>query len=180
MLLRRVLGWGYRGFYEGNGDQKGWWEERGKRIVPIARLKSSGRILIPQLNHPPVRRRYLLSRSAPPQTSVTDHIGNKTKAKKPTAFKRSFIVLKTPGGTCFPGIPVTLIAGFFSSLDLISTIISSKKSRSCTEVKDSFSPLPVRCCFAWGVVMMGISRRREASTCSSKWSLECVGRLVVE
>lgn len=54
----------------------------------------------------------------------------------------------------------------------MSTNMSWKKSRSWTAVKASSGLLEsARWVLAWGVVMMGRSRRREASTLSSKWSL---------
>ena len=93
-----------------------------------------------------------------------------------TAFTKSFKVPRAPGGTCLPGIPVTLIAGWFvlpgaSDSTLMSK--SSKKSRACTAVKASASGLLcTRCCLACGVVMIGRSRRRDCSTSRSKWSLE--------
>lgn len=43
----------------------------------------------------------------------------------------------------------------------------SQKSSACTEVKES-PPLSDRWSLAWGVVMIGRSRRRRASTSSSK------------
>ena len=87
----------------------------------------------------------------------------KPKKEKRTAPNRSFNFPATPpgpGGTCFPGIPVTLMAAF---LFLIPTRHSSKKSRSCTAVKISEGSLlgEARWDFAWGVVMMGRSERRE-------------------
>ncbi len=54
----------------------------------------------------------------------------------------------------------------------MSMNMSWKKSRSWTAVKASSGLLEsARWVLAWGVVMMGRSRRREASTLSSKWSL---------
>lgn len=80
---------------------------------------------------------------------------------KLTAPNKSLIFPATPpgpGGTCFPGIPVTLIAAF---LPLISTRHSSKKSRSYTAVKASEGSLLAeeRWDLACGVVMMGRSER---------------------
>ena len=87
--------------------------------------------------------------------------GREGKGKKRTAPNKSFIFPATPpgpGGTCLPGIPVTLIAALFS-LPAISTRHSSKKSRSCTAVKASAGSLDAeaRCDLACGVVMMGRS-----------------------
>ena len=76
----------------------------------------------------------------------------------PTAPNKSFIFPATPpgpGGTCFPGMPVTLI---FAFLPLISTRHSSKWSRSYTAVKGSEEEEEEeRCDLACGVVMMGRS-----------------------
>lgn len=90
-----------------------------------------------------------------------------------TAPRRSLTTFNGPGGTCFPGIPVTLNAGFLPAPPACATPTSmlSKKSSACTCVKASPGSLLVRCAFAWGVVMMGRSRRSEASTSWSKWSL---------
>ncbi len=84
-----------------------------------------------------------------------------TKDWKPTAPNKSFIFPTTPpgpGGTCFPGMPVTLKAALVP-LPAISTMHSSKKSRSCTAVKASEGSLDAdaRCDLACGVVMMGRS-----------------------
>ena len=80
----------------------------------------------------------------------------------------SLAVPINPSGTCFPGIPVTFKPGI---LDLpsepfptASTIMLSKKSNACTLSNASPDPFPSRCDLAWGVVMMGRSRRRESST----------------
>ena len=75
----------------------------------------------------------------------------------PTAPSKSFIfpaMPPGPGGTCFPGMPVTLI---FAFLPLISTRHSSKWSRSCTAVNGSEEEEEERCDLACGVVMMGRS-----------------------
>lgn len=92
------------------------------------------------------------------------------EATKLTAATMSFNVPNTPGGTCFPGIPVNLTAAFFVE-PAMSTRISSKKSKSWTAVKASPAPLDARWDLACGVVMMGRERRREDSTSASKWSL---------
>lgn len=81
------------------------------------------------------------------------------KGRRLTAPNKSFIFPATPpgpGGTCFPGMPVTLIAAL-DSLPAISTRHSSKKSRSCTAVKASLLEADARCDLACGVVMMGRS-----------------------
>lgn len=74
-------------------------------------------------------------------------------------------------GTCFPGMPVTrnrYRPG--PAAPPISNIADSKESSADTLVNESAS-LFVRCDRAWGVVTIGRSRRREASTFWSKWSL---------
>lgn len=93
-----------------------------------------------------------------------------------TASARSCCPSKTScGSTCFPGIPVTLIAGTFeppSDPWRISSIMLWKKPRSYTDVKASpASGLLARCDFAWEVVIIGRERRSDASTSWSKWSL---------
>ena len=104
----------------------------------------------------------------PPPLASQQH--NTRKQEKLTASTTSFNVPNTPGGTCFPGMPVTLTAAFFSD-PAMSTRISSKKSKSWTAVKASPAPLDARWDLACGVVMMGRERRREDSTLASKWSL---------
>ena len=95
-----------------------------------------------------------------------------------TAFKYSFAApMIPPDGTCFSGIPTTLIpAGdrFSPSAGAAptSTKISSKKSTALTRMKDSPSGFfDERCALECGVVMMGSEHRREASTSWLKWSL---------
>ena len=78
---------------------------------------------------------------------------------KPTAPKKSFTFPTHPpgpGGTCFPGMAVTLTA---ASPPAIRTKHSSHTSRSVTAVKASAGPLDAaaRCDLACGVVMMGRS-----------------------
>ena len=75
-------------------------------------------------------------------------------------------------------MPVTRTRGVLSWLLLvrllISTNICSKKSSAWTFENDSCAPFEVSWSFAWGVVMMGKSRRKDASTDWSKWSLYTV------
>lgn len=78
---------------------------------------------------------------------------------KPTAPKKSFTFPTHPpgpGGTCFPGMAVTLTA---ASPPAIRTKHSSHTSRSVTAVNASAGPLDAaaRCDLACGVVMMGRS-----------------------
>lgn len=90
-----------------------------------------------------------------------------------TAWIKSLATSSTPVGTCFPGIPVTLFRGTLpGALDEERlTTIDSKKPRSYTSLNESLVPLPVRQPLACGVVMIGRSQRRDASTSWSKWSL---------
>lgn len=155
------------------GD-KGEGMGKGKREIPVAALEIIlGLGVISQFYHPAVRWGDLIPRSISRLHVWRGRL-------RLTALNRSFIFPITPpgpGGTCFPGMPVTLILGTFfpwlGSFAAISTSMSSKKSRSCTEVNASPSSFAesVRCDLACGVVIMGRSRRREASTFWSKWSL---------
>ena len=106
------------------------------------------------------------------------------------AWRYSFAVARIPvSGTCFPGMAVIFTprtflvffsfslapfpssSSFPSPLTTISTTTLSKQFNAWTLVKASPSPfLPARWDFACGVVIMGMSRRRESSTSWSKWS----------
>lgn len=67
-------------------------------------------------------------------------------------------------GTCFPGMPVTRSRWRpGEGLPPISTIVDWKGSSAETFVNES-ADLLVSCFWAWGVVMIGRSRLREAST----------------
>lgn len=74
-----------------------------------------------------------------------------------------------------PGMPVICTCGWtvlFVEVGVAREMFrESQKSRGWTEVKVSGGGLDVRWVWAWGVVIIGRSRRREDSTFWSKWSL---------